>query len=207
MGSTELPSLITSFTVQKALKSKAFIFLINQLAINLTWSELTTEPHINCYEVCLKFHLVWLFIHFVVETFCCQMLPLTSHEYYAMHMVYSFYYPTEMWKAVKRDLEALKGMTAWIISTVHMSGSLNLEVFAFKSNPKNVTPNKAVRNKICLHYVKMIKLMGKEKKTTCNFIDTNRNSKLASSWLSELIACNQLLRELLAKWFLFWNLP
>lgn len=36
MGSTELPSLITSFTVQKALKSKAFIFLINQLAINLT---------------------------------------------------------------------------------------------------------------------------------------------------------------------------
>lgn len=107
MGSTELPSLVTSFTVQKALKSKAFIFLINQLAINLTWSELTTEPHINCYEVCLKFHLVWLFIHFVVETFCCQMLPLTSHEYYAMHMVYSFYYPTEMWKAVKRDSEAL----------------------------------------------------------------------------------------------------
>lgn len=45
-----------------------------------------------------------------------------------------------------------------------MLGSLNLEVFAFKSNPKNVTSNKAVRNKICLHYVKMVKLMGKERK-------------------------------------------
>lgn len=92
---------------RKLWNQKLFFFLINHLAINLTWSELITVPHINCYEVFFKFHLVWIFIHFVVEMFCCQMLPLTFHEYYAIHMVYSFYYLTKIWKTMKHDLEAL----------------------------------------------------------------------------------------------------
>lgn len=57
---------------------------------------------------------------------------------------------------MKHDLEALdKGYDSLnYFYCTYVTGSLNLEVFAFKSNPKNVTSNKAVRNKICLHISK-----------------------------------------------------
>lgn len=46
----------------------------------------------------------------------------------------------------------------------------------------------------------------KKDTTCCDIIYTDTSSKMTSSWLSELIACNQLLRGLLGKLFISWNL-
>lgn len=92
------------FAVPESFEIKSFFD--KSFGNKFTWSELITVPHKLLWGF-FKFYLVLIFIHFVVEMFCCQMLPLTFHEYYAIHMVYSFYYLTKIWKTMKHDLEAL----------------------------------------------------------------------------------------------------